>query len=121
MENKTDYEKAKAEAWAEFYDEELKDRPQWEPISDKKVFDYAFESAYRYGRFVGMEEAKTQSESEPAHIPEAGKKVDRNMIASMAMQGFLSSNSAIEQPKFIAEAAVEYADALIAELKKEAK
>jgi len=132
----TDYEKAKAEAWDKFCETELKDRPQWEPISYKQVFSYAFEAAYRYGVWCGMEKAQhSQSDGNPDHIPEATKKVkdakesaetfasERTMIAAMAMQGLLNATSVERftlriKPSAIAEAAVEYADALIAELEK---
>lgn len=114
-----DYEKAKAEAWQEFYNKELKDRPQWEPISDKEVFDYAFEAAYRYGVWCGMEKAQhSQSDGNPDHIPGATKKVDRTMIAAMTMHGMLSYD-ANAPLKDTAKLAVEFADALIAELGEE--
>lgn len=129
----TDYEKAKAEAWAAFYDKDLKGRPrpQWEQIDNKQVFDYAFDVAYRYGVWCGMEKARTGSNSD--HFPDATRKVDRAMIAAMAMQGILSNqdlllalNDQVNTNKakgnntslatIVARESICYADALIAEL-----
>jgi len=90
MDKQTDYEKARAEAWDKFRETELKDRPQWEPISNKEVFDYAFNAAYRYGVWCSMER-KAQN-SQINYIPDPTKKVDRIMIAAMAMQGILSNS-----------------------------
>jgi len=131
----TDYEKAKAEAWDKFRETELKDRPQWEPISNKKVFDYAFEAAYRYGVWCGVKKRSIlNADGNPDHIPGATKKVDRAMIAAMAMQGIITSeiylhtldNKVQEEgggegrlSKLVAVEARYFADALIEELGKE--
>lgn len=133
MEN-TDYEKAKAKAWARFWDENMKGKPI-PTIRISEVFDDAFKEAYRYGRFVGMEEAKAQPESTSNHIPEAGGKVDRTMIvetpidweqrryelAKAVIQGIWTQNYIEMTMEEVAKEAIEQADALIAELKKEEK
>ncbi len=91
MDNKTDYEKASlATAWNVFWDKHVRGK---EDISIRvsEVFDDAFLRGYRYG----LEAAGAQPESTSAHIPEAEKKVDRTMIAAMAMQGILASEQYI--------------------------
>ena len=112
----TDYEKAKAECWKELYD-----------CCDKygeitmKAFDYTFESAYRYGRLVGMEQAKTQSISSTYKFGNSEQL--RAQAAIAAMQGLLSSPidanfNVGKQPDDIAVYAMDCADALLAELDK---
>lgn len=127
----TDYEKAKAEAWTKFFGQELNGRPQWEPISNEDVFDCAFKAAYLY---CSMEKARPYGNGD--HIPDATKKVDRAMIAAMAVQGILSGkdlllalNNQVNINKakgddtsletIVAREAICYADALLAELGKE--
>ncbi len=129
----TDYEKALATAWNVFWDKHFRGKEDTS-IKASEVFDDAFLRGYRYG----LETAEAQTESEPEHIPEATKKVDRTMIAAMAMQGILASEQYIrtldyaitlskkcgeakEMTTLVAQEAVKYADALIAELKKEAE
>lgn len=124
----TDYEKAEAEAWDKFCETELKDRPQWEPISYKQVFSYAFEAAYRYGVWCGMEKAQ-HSDGNPDHIPEATKKVkdakesaetfasERTMIAAMAMQGLLSNAMLDLSPEVVSVRSLRIADRFIDEYK----
>jgi hypothetical protein len=46
---------------------------------------------------------------------------ERELFSAMAMQGFLSNSSRSLAPDTAAKEAVEFADALIAELKKEEK
>jgi len=103
-----DYEKAKAEAWKEYHKHVVCGTD-----SHRYWFDKTFNVAY----FLGKAHADD-------HIPEATKKVDRAMIAAMAMQGLLNATSVERftlriKPSTIAEAAIEYADALITELGKE--
>lgn len=131
MEIQTNYEKAKDEWWEKYHKNVVCGTD-----SHKFWFDRIFEAAYRCGTWCGMKKAQSGSESD--HIPEATKKVDRTMIAAMAMQGLLASEQYIrtldyaitlskkrgeakEMTTLVAQEAVKYADALIAELKKEAK
>lgn len=131
-----DYEKTKDEAWQEFIAQTNG------PLSIKQTFDYAYDEAYRVGVLTGKYgEIAEKPEGEADHIPDTTKKVDRTMIAAMAMQGLLA-NAVWVQTKIthiqqehsndidkcgeelkreIAEDAVEFADALIMELDKEKK
>lgn len=92
-------------------------------------------------RQTDYERTKAQPVSETYHIPGITKMVDRSTIAAMAMQGLLSNvtwmqlkieyarrehNGDIDKCAYslkhdIAEDAVEFADALLAELLKKKK
>lgn len=56
------------------------------------------------------------------HIGESTEMVDwdywRRMYAGMAMQGFCRENGTMKSANMVASVSVEYADALISELKK---
>lgn len=45
-----EYEKARQECWAALYKELLKDEVQWEPVSRKEIFNFAFDRAYALGK-----------------------------------------------------------------------
>lgn len=70
-------------------------------------------------------EDNLEMEGKPDHIGEATEMVDwgywRRMYAGMAMQGFCRENGTINPGSMVAIVSVEYADALIEELKKEKK
>lgn len=116
MGEQTDYETEKAKWWKQYHKKVVcgaDDHRYW--------FDRIFAAAYHYGVRTGV--AAGIEEFKPSHIPDATKKVDRAMIAAMAMQGLLNATSVERfslriKPESIAEAAVEYADALIDELNK---
>lgn len=67
-------------------------------------------------------EDNLEMEGKPDHIGEATEMVDwgywRRMYAGMAMQGFCRENVTMNPASMVANVSVEYADALIAELKK---
>lgn len=67
-------------------------------------------------------EDNLEMEGKPDHIGEATEKVDwdywRRMYAGMAMQGFCRENGTMKSANMVASVSVEYADSLIAELKK---
>ncbi len=85
MDNKTDYEKALATAWNVFWNKHFRGKEDTS-IKVSEVFDDAFLRGYR----SGLEAAKAQTESEPEHIPETEKKIDRSMMAAMAMQALVA-------------------------------
>jgi len=102
------YEKVLDEHWRRFYEKELNGIqfvPNW------KIFSCAFRRGYEFGK-----------EQAGGHIPGATKKVGRNMIAAMAMQGILSNpafcNISTKQD-FVVRAALAAADALLAEFGKQ--
>lgn len=151
MENQTSYERACANAWRVFLDKHEGDIRHERDI--RKALDDAFVRDYRSG-FVDAKaeveagnaryiEPPMPSVPETNHIPDATKKVDRTMIAAMAMQGLLSNSTVMVEMsmaakrsietkaaspeaaevselaiKTAAAAAVRYADALIDELNK---
>lgn len=113
----TNHEKAKAEFWREYHKHVVCGTD-----SHRYWFDKIFDRAYQLGK-----------ERNGDHIPDATKKIDRAMIAAMAMQGILGNQSYwvdfdktasalrckgedIGIRTLIAREAVGYADALIAEL-----
>ena len=53
-------------------------------------------------------------------LPQYGGLTKRELFAAMAMQGMLADHTCDAEPDAFAEVAVNYADALIAELNKEA-
>lgn len=61
-------------------------------------------------------------EDKSDHIGESTEMVDwdywRRMYAGMAMQGFCRENGTIKSANMVASVSIEYADALIEELKK---
>lgn len=48
--NNQDYEKARQECWDALRKELLKDEVQWEPVSRKEIFNFAFDRAYALGK-----------------------------------------------------------------------
>jgi len=107
MDKQADYEKAKAEVWEEYHEH---------VVCNRYWFDNIFARAYHLGRAHAAD-----------HIPDATKKVDRAIIAAMAMQGLLSNTKSIyidgetaeKSPENVAKIAAMFADALLAELGKE--
>lgn len=47
--NNQDYEKARQECWDALYNDLLKGEVQWQPVSRKEIFNFAFEGAYALG------------------------------------------------------------------------
>lgn len=71
---------------------------------------------------VGDDYMEKLERGECDHIGEPTEKVDwdywHRMYAGMAMQGFCRENGTIKSANMVASVSIEYADALIAELKK---
>lgn len=83
MTKMTDYEKVKEESLKTY----LQDHPCSMELtqSERSIFDYTFESAYCYGRMVGMEETKANPDK-PAYSEQL-----RAQVAIAVMQGLLSN------------------------------
>lgn len=109
----TDYEKVRAECWAEYIS--MLGQQQ----ATRYAFDKIFEQAYRYGRWTAMEQAKAQPVSNPDkfdHFADASKMMLRAQAAIAAMQMLFTANP--DSSQTIAKFAVGYADDLLAELDK---
>lgn len=91
----TDYEKARAECWKELCDKTAANSSLGD--TTKSAFDFIFLQAYRYGRWVAMEEAKKVarpdllSNSEQLNLFRDDTKKLRAQAAIAAMQGLLSN------------------------------
>jgi len=109
MDNQTDYEKAKTAAekssYKDYADSDLR-KAVAEP-DEWLAHKWGFSAGYKFGRSQAAD-----------HLPDVTEKIDRTMIAAMTMHGMLSYD-ANAPLKDTAKLAVEFADALIAELGEE--
>lgn len=48
--NNQEYEQKKRECWDALYNELLKGEVQWQPVSRKEIFNFAFDRAYALGK-----------------------------------------------------------------------
>lgn len=113
----TDYDKTKEECWKELCGKTEADSRFGD--TTKRAFDYIFESAYRYGRLVSMEQAKAQPVSNPDKF--GNPEQLRATAAIAAMQGLLANpNPQMVDTPFdqMPQMAVIMADLLIKELNK---
>jgi len=129
MDNQTKYDKAisaaESDSLRDYMDSDLR-KAVAEP-DEWLAHKWGFSAGYKFGRSQAAD-----------HIPDTTKKVDRAMIAAMAMQGLLSNavwvnvkteyimqeyqnddERASMLARELAEDSVEFADALIEELGKE--
>lgn len=115
---KTDYETTRDKCWEGYLAVDSPKPAAWNYGHAKEAFDFAFLSAYRYGRLVGMEEAKAQL-VEP-HDKFVNSEQLRVQAAIAAMQGLMAHKETFRDTPFndIPKMAVIMVDALLAELDK---
>lgn len=130
------YEKLKAEVWEKMRSELLANETQYEPVSRKEVFNYAFDMGYKNGAAYAPKEnifhitQKLQSDDNlgKKHAREEVVTEDNQLrlqVATAAMHGILSNKilyeatldagekHSVESKTAISRVALSFADALL--------